>query len=81
MPVRRYTILLTPEPDGSAYTVTVPVLPGCITFGYSRDEALANAREAIICHLKGLAACGDPIPEEAAPPELAVVEVEAVGVG
>ncbi len=72
---RRYTVLLTPDPDEGGYTVTVPALPGCITEGDTLEEALANAREAIKCHLEGLALDGEPIPEEQAHPELALVEV------
>ena len=72
---RRYTVLLTPDPEEGGCTVTVPALPGCITEGDTVEEALANAREAIKCHLEGLAADGEPIPEEQAHPELALVEV------
>ncbi len=72
----RYTILLTPEPDGSAFTVTVPMLPGCVTFGATRDEAIANAREAILCHVRGLAMDGEPIPTESLPPELLTLHLE-----
>ncbi|MDP9372913.1 MAG: type II toxin-antitoxin system HicB family antitoxin [Chloroflexota bacterium] len=72
---RRYTVLLTPDPEEGGYTVTVPALPGCITEGDTVEEALTNAREAIKCHLEGLAADGEPIPEEQAHPELALVEV------
>lgn len=57
-----YTVLLDPEPDGSAYTVTVPVLPGCITWGSSIEAALANAEEAIRCHVIGLTQDGESVP-------------------
>ncbi len=49
----RYTVVLTPEPDGSAYNVTVPALPGCFTWGRTVEEALAMAREAIALYLEG----------------------------
>ncbi len=42
----QYRILLRKEPEGG-YTVTVPTLPGCVTFGETVDEAIAMAREAI----------------------------------
>jgi predicted RNase H-like HicB family nuclease len=70
-----YTILLDPDLQDGGYTVTVPALPGCITEGDTLEEALANAREAITCHLEGLALDGESIPEEQSHPELAVVEV------
>jgi len=56
---RRYTVLLTPDPDEGGYTVTVPALPGCITEGETLVEGLANVREAIKCHLEGLAGEGE----------------------
>ena len=50
---RRYTVVLTPEPDGSAYNVVVPALPGCFTWGTTVEEALAMARDAIAAFLDG----------------------------
>jgi predicted RNase H-like HicB family nuclease len=44
--MQRYTVVLTPEQDGSAYNVTIPALPGCFTWGATVEEALAMAREA-----------------------------------
>jgi predicted RNase H-like HicB family nuclease len=45
--VLRYTVVLDPDPDDGGYTVTVPALPGCVTEGDTREEALSNAAEAI----------------------------------
>ena len=39
-------IVLEPSDEGG-YTAYVPTLPGCISEGNSRDEALSNIREAI----------------------------------
>jgi len=65
-----YTIILHPWEDGEGYTVTIPALPGCITQGYSKEEAITNAKEAILCHLEGLKKAGEPIPIESKPSEL-----------
>ena len=46
-----YRIWLTKEPEGG-YTVTVPSLPGCVTFGDSVDEAIVMAREAIDLYIE-----------------------------
>jgi len=46
MSQRKYRVLLTPEPEGG-FTVSVPALPGCITYGESIDHALSMAKEAI----------------------------------
>lgn len=71
----QYTVLLMPDPEEGGYTVTVPSLPGCITEGETREEALENARDAIRLYLADVEAEGLPLPEEPAKPELAVVEV------
>jgi predicted RNase H-like HicB family nuclease len=44
-------IVLEPSDEGG-YTVFVPALPGCISEGETRDEALANIREAIELYLE-----------------------------
>jgi predicted RNase H-like HicB family nuclease len=44
-------IILEPSEEGG-YSVTVPVLPGCISEGDSLDEAIANIQEAIELYLE-----------------------------
>lgn len=44
-------IVLEPSEDGG-FTVFVPTLPGCISEGESREEALKNIREAIELYLE-----------------------------
>jgi predicted RNase H-like HicB family nuclease len=44
-------IILEPSEDGG-YTVTVPALPGCISEGETKEEALRNIREAIELYLE-----------------------------
>jgi antitoxin HicB len=73
--VRRYTVLLIPDPADGGYTVTVPTLPGCMTEGDTLDQALEHARDAIRLYLADLEAAGDPAPEEAV--SLAIATVEA----
>ncbi len=47
----RLKIVLEPSDEGG-YTVFVPSLPGCVSEGDSRDEAIANIREAIELYLE-----------------------------
>lgn len=61
MASREYEVVLTPEEDGR-YSVTVPALPGCVSQGETREEALAMIREAIEIYLESLEAHGDPVP-------------------
>ena len=71
----RYTVVLEPNHPEEGYTVRVPALPGCITYGRTREEALLRAREAIGGFIEGLQKAGDPVPEEVAPAELDTVTV------
>jgi predicted RNase H-like HicB family nuclease len=45
-----YPVRLIPEKEGG-YSVVVPGLPGCVSQGETRDEALANIEEAIELYL------------------------------
>lgn len=58
-----YKIRLQKEPDGG-YTVTVPSLPGCITFGNDIDEAIAMAKEAIELYIESIVEHGEEVPTE-----------------
>jgi predicted RNase H-like HicB family nuclease len=60
----RYTVVLQTESDGG-YVATVPALPGCISEGDNRDQALANIREAIELYVEDCRDAGDPVPTEA----------------
>jgi len=44
-------IVLEPSEEGG-YTAFVPSLPGCISEGDSREEALVNIKEAIKLYLE-----------------------------
>jgi len=65
-------VLLYPGEDG--YVVAeVPSLPGCLSQGKTRDEALANIREAISLHIDILRERGEPVPDD----QVEIVEVAA----
>ena len=65
-------VVLYPGEDG--YVVAeVPSLPGCISQGKSREEALDNVREAISLHVEVLKERGEPIPDD----RVEMVEVAA----
>jgi len=59
----RFPITLRKEPEGG-FTVFVPALPGCITFGKNIDEAQKMAKEAIELYLEDMIAHGESIPDE-----------------
>jgi len=58
-----YRILLRPEPEGG-YTVIIPSLPGCITYGKNIEEAKKMALDAIRAYLESLKKHGEPIPDD-----------------
>ena len=55
MQIKSYQIDLVEEKEGG-YTVLVPELPGCVSFGKTIEEAKTNAKEAIELHLDNLKA-------------------------
>ncbi len=59
----KYTVVLQRENDGG-YVVSVPALPGCVSQGDTREEALKNIEEAIELYLEDVKAAGEPIPTE-----------------
>lgn len=59
----RYTVILELEADGG-YVASVPALPGCVSQGDNRGEALANIQEAIKLYLEDCVAAGEPVPME-----------------
>lgn len=59
---RTFTIILDPNESGG-FTVAVPILPGCVTQGDTREESLEHALEAITGFLEALKITGLPIPQ------------------
>ena len=59
----KFHICLRPEPEGG-YTVMVPALPGCITWGNNLDHARAMAKEAIELYIESLVEEGERLPDD-----------------
>jgi predicted RNase H-like HicB family nuclease len=64
MKVLSYRTVLRKEPEGG-YTVIVPSLPGCVTYGEDVDHAIEMAREAIALYVESLQSHGEDIPTDA----------------
>ncbi|MCH7939226.1 MAG: type II toxin-antitoxin system HicB family antitoxin [Candidatus Marinimicrobia bacterium] len=58
MKILNYRILLRKEPEGG-YTVIVPTLPGCVTYGESIEHGIEMARVAIELYLESLREHGE----------------------
>jgi len=64
----KLTVMLEPSEEGG-FTVLVPALPGCISEGSTREEALENIREAIQLYL-------EPVEDDLVPqPEAELLEL------
>jgi predicted RNase H-like HicB family nuclease len=85
----RYPIAIESGDSKHAYGVVVPDLPGCFSAGDTLDEALSNAREAILLHLEGLLDDGQSFPKPTAIEQLrskrswtwAIVDVDVSELG
>ena len=60
---KTYKILMHKEPEGT-YTVSVPVLPGCMTYGNTVEHAIQMAQEAIELYIEELRERGEEIPDD-----------------
>ena len=68
-----YRVLIQQDEDGM-FVAEVPSLPGCVSQGKTRAEALRNAKEAIEGYLDSLKAHGDPVPP---PVSEEIIEVDS----
>jgi predicted RNase H-like HicB family nuclease len=57
----KYRVLIETDEDGM-FVAECPALPGCISEGNTREEAIANIKEAIEGYLASLEKHGEPIP-------------------
>ena len=71
--MHRYTVVLEREADGG-YVADVPALPGCVSQGDTRAQALAHIREAIALYIEDCIDAGDLVPTEAG---VEYIELEA----
>jgi antitoxin HicB len=58
-----YTVVIEPDEDG-VYIATVPALPGCNTFGETKEEVHEMIKDAIRLYIEYLVARGEPIPQD-----------------
>ena len=58
-----YRIIWRPEPEGE-YTVTVPALPGCVTYGSTVEEANMMAADAVNAYLDSMRKHAEPVVDD-----------------
>jgi predicted RNase H-like HicB family nuclease len=71
----KYTVILRPGNE-SGFVATVPALPGCVSQGRTRRQALRNVKEAIEVYIEALLDDGLPVPVQSGK-ELVDVAVSA----
>lgn len=49
----KFNVVIEPSEEGG-FNVNVPALDGCFTQGETEEEAIKNAKKAILCYLEGL---------------------------
>lgn len=59
----RYNVIFRPEPEGG-FTVIVPSLPGCVTYGRNLEEARKMAIDAIKGYITSLKKHKETIPTD-----------------
>ena len=69
---QRRQVLVYPGEDGF-WVVECPSLPGCVSQGASKQEALANIKEAIEGYIAALQDDQIPVPEDRFDAELVAV--------
>lgn len=57
----KYRVVIEADEDG-VFVAECPALPGCISQGKTRDEAIANIKDAIQGYLASLRKHSEPIP-------------------
>ena len=57
----KYRVIIEQDEDG-VFVVECPSLPGCVSQGRTREEALANIRDAIQGYLASLTRHDEPVP-------------------
>ena len=57
----KYRVLIQADEDG-VFVAEVPSLPGCISQGATRDEAMTNIKEAIQGYIESLEHHHEPVP-------------------
>ena len=74
MKVLNYKVYLQKAEEGG-FIVSAPSLPGCVTQGETKEEALAMVKDAVEAYIASLKKHGEPIPEDTAEVEKVTVSV------
>jgi predicted RNase H-like HicB family nuclease len=73
-----FEVELEKEEDGR-WSAAIPLLPGCATWGYTREEALESLREAAKAYLEVLFEEGRSLPKEVTE-KITIIPSDAIAV-
>ncbi len=64
----KYPLVVKPlaPDDGTGFTAYAPDLPGCVSEGETREEAVANAQDAIAVWIEAARELGNAVPNQSA---------------
>ena len=57
-------VIIYPDPEDGGFVAEVPSLPGCVSQGETREEALRNVREAIALWIDSAASLHMRVPDD-----------------
>ncbi len=66
-------VLIYPDVEDGGWVCEVPSLPGCVSQGATKEEALRNVRDAISAWIEGAKHLGREVPEDALTAEICVI--------
>ena len=72
-----FKVSLQEEEDGR-WSAAIPALPGCSSWGYSREEALTNIKDAAEIYIEDMIDAGEALP--GASDQIEVIDEPAVAV-
>lgn len=70
-------VILEQEEDGR-WSASIPALPGCSSWGYSKQEALDNIKDAAEIYIEDMIDAGEEIPTSS--DKLEIIEEPAVAI-
>lgn len=77
MSCRHYAVMLEHDPEAGLWVAYVPDLNNISTYGETREEAIAMAKEAISGYLELLVEDGEALPESSSSAEIVDVVIPA----
>lgn len=66
-------VIIHPDPEDGGWVAEVPSLPGCISQGDTKAQAIENIRDAIATWIEGASSVGMSVPDETFDVQVCVV--------